>query len=741
MKKSYFTVTGMSCAACSASVERVVRSLDGVSSASVNLTSGKLSVEYDESRLCSKDIENAVLKIGFGVNHDSFEANLTKKHQEVKIMKKRLVFSAIFAIPLFYISMGHMLGLPVPSFIDPGINPIAYALAQLVLSVGCMIAGYRFYTNGYRSLFTLKPNMDTLVAVGTSAAFIYGVVCIWDMYANGANHAHNLYFESVGVIITLIMLGKYLENRSKLKTNDAIVKLMELTPPKATVFRDGKKITLDVKDIEAGDIVAVSPGDKIPVDGVVVSGSTSVDESMLTGESIPVEKTVDSKVFAGCINKNGYIEVKATVSSEGTVISRIISMVEEASGSKPELAFLADKICGVFVPCVIGIAVITAVIWAFVGAGIEDVLDRFVSVLVVACPCALGLATPTAVIVSVGRAASEGILVKDASAMEHLNNVDTYVFDKTGTLTVGKPSVEDFHVFDGFDFKYVLDCIFSVETVSEHPLSDAICHYALQNGANEIVVSDFTAISGKGVKAVTDGKTILVGSKRLMDESGVDGDYAKYADEYISAGKTVMIASIDGKAAAVIGARDTLKEDALSTVSLLKKAGKKTVLLTGDNSLVAENMAKELGMDMCISQVLPAEKADKIKELMAQGHKVAMIGDGINDSVALTVSNVGISVGSGTQVAMEAADIVIMKNELKDIVKASGISCITIRNIKQNLFYAFVYNTVLIPVAAGALSFLGVTFNPMIAACAMALSSVSVVLNALRLKKIKISDE
>ncbi len=739
--KAYFTVTGMSCAACSASVERVVRGLDGVNGANVNLTSGKLTVDFDETILTSKDIEKAVLKIGFGVNYDNFETNFSKKADEVKVMKNKLIASAVFAIPLFYISMGHMLGLPVPAFMSPEVNPVLYALIQMILSVGCMVAGYRFYTNGYRSLFTLKPNMDTLVAVGTSAAFAYGAVLIWDMYFNGANHAHNLYFESVGVITTLIMLGKYLENRSKLKTNDAIVKLMELTPSVAIVIRNGQKIELDVKDIVPGDIVTVSPGDKIPVDGVVVKGTTSVDESMLTGESIPVEKSAGSKVFAGCINKNGYVEINATVSSEGTVISQIINMVEEASGSKPKIAFLADKICGVFVPCVIGAALVTALIWALLGAGVESILDRFISVLVVACPCALGLATPTAVIVSVGRAAGEGILVKDAGAMEHLTAVDTFVFDKTGTLTIGKPAVEDFTLFDGFLREDVLSFALSVESVSEHPLSDALCEYAVANSAVEAEIKDFNAISGKGVEALCQGRKILLGSKLLMEEYKVSGDYISVTEKYEARGKTVMIMAVDGVVAAVFAARDTLKPDAVSAIKMLKAHGKKTVLLTGDNALVAENISGELGMDMCIAEVLPAEKADKIKELSAKGHKVAMVGDGINDSVALTVADVGIAVGSGTQVAMEAADIVIMKNELKDIVKALDISRITIKNIKQNLFYAFIYNTILIPVAAGALTFAGVTFNPMIAACAMALSSVSVVLNALRLKKIKICDE
>jgi len=741
MKKSYFTVTGMSCAACSASVERAVKTLEGVSNAVVNLTSGKLTVEYDESVLCNKDIEFAVTKIGFGVNYDSFEANLSKKTMEVNNMKKKLISSAVFAVPLFYISMGHMMGLPVPAFMNPAKNGLVYALIQMLLSVGCMIAGYKFYSNGFRSLFTLKPNMDTLVAVGTSSAFVYGIVLIFDMYFNNANHSHNLYFESVGVIITLIQLGKYLENRSKLKTNDAIVKLMELTPPEATVVRGSEKIKVNVEDVNVGDVVAISPGERIPVDAVVINGRTTVDESMLTGESIPVEKAEGSKVFAGCINKYGYIEVKTSVSNENTLISNIVSMVEEASGSKPEIAKMADKICAVFVPCVIGVAIITAIIWAFMGAGADTVLNRFISVLVVACPCALGLATPTAVIVAVGRAANEGILVKDAQAMEHLNSVDTYVFDKTGTLTKGEPSVEDLYVYSGFDEHEVLSYAMSVEAISEHPLSDAVYEYGLSKGMTELKVDGFEAIGGKGVKASVEGKEILLGNKLLMEENNVKGDYKEVVSRFVSQGKTIILMAIDGTLAAVIAARDTLKPETQKAINMLKKASMKTVLLTGDNALVAQVMAKEIGIDECIAEVLPGDKANKIKELMDNGRKVTMVGDGINDSVALTVADVGIAVGSGTQIALEAADIVIMKDELTDIVKAKNISKITIKNIKQNLFYAFVYNTVLIPVAAGALSFAGITFNPMVAATAMALSSVSVVLNALRLKKIKICDE
>ncbi len=741
MKKSYFTVTGMSCAACSASVEKSVSSLNGVSSAVVNLTSGRLTVEYDETLLCEKDIEIAVTKIGFGVNHDNFESTLKNKTAEVKVMLIKLIVSAIFAVPLFYISMGHMIGLPVFGFMEPSVHPKTYALIQLVLSVGCMCAGYKFYINGYKNLFGMRPNMDTLVAVGTTAAFVYGVVLIADMFASGANHSHNLYFESVGVIITLILLGRYLENRSKLRTNDAIKKLIELTPKKATLIRDGEKIVVDIKDIKKGDVVFVLPGEKIPVDGNVTEGNTTVDESMLTGESMPVEKTVGDKVFAGCINKYGHIKVESLVTSEETVISQIINMVEEASGSKPEIARLADKICGIFVPSVIAIALLTAVVWLIIGVSAATVINRFISVLVIACPCALGLATPTAVIVSVGRAAGEGILVKDANSMEKLSLVDTFVFDKTGTLTKGEPKITDVCVCGSMNENKIIEYAVSVEAVSEHPLSDAIYEYATERGIKEKSVTDFEAISGKGIRAKVDGDTVLLGNKLLMEENGVSGNYDSAVNELVSGGKTIMLLAVNGKLEAVIAARDLMKNDAADMIAALKRAGKNTVLLTGDNKTVALAMAKELGINDIFAEVLPDGKSDKVKSLQQDGHIVAMVGDGINDSVALTQADVGISVGSGTQVALEAADIVIMKDCLTDIVLALNISRETIKNIKQNLFFAFIYNTVLIPVAAGVLTFAGITLDPMIAAMAMALSSVSVVLNALRLKKIKIQGD
>ena len=730
----------MSCAACSSSVERAVGNLNGVEEVNVNLTTGKLSVLYNEETISVSDIENTVLKIGFGVSKDTFEDNFDKKQNELKSMKNRLVFSLVFAIPLFYISMGHMAGLPVPKFMDPMQKPLTFALVQLVLALFCVVSGYRFYTVGYKKLFTLNPNMDSLVAVGTSAAFVYGLYLMYDMCVNkGINHSHNLYFESVGVIITLIQLGKYLENRSKLRTNDAILKLIELSPKKATVIRNGQKIQIDTRLILQGDVVVILPGEKIPVDAEVIDGTTTVDEAMLTGESVPVEKTVGSKVFAGCINKTGYIEAKALTTSEETVISKIISMVEEASGSKPKLALLADKICSIFVPCVMGISVLTLIIWLIVGAPFSVVVDRFISVLVVACPCALGLATPTAVIVSMGIAAREGILIKDAEALERLNLIDTLVFDKTGTLTMGTPRVTDVVTFNGFEKDDVLSYALTLEEASTHPLSEAVCTYAKENGILSKKAENLHTQYGKGLKATVNGKEVLLGSYRFMTENDISnmcGD--DIAEKLTSEGNTLMYMSVEGVMAAIISAKDTLKPTSKKLMDILHSLNKKTVLLTGDNELSAKAVSKEIGVDECIWEVLPSDKADKIKELISNGKKVAMVGDGINDSVALTVADVGISVGTGTEIAIEAADVVIMKNDMTDIYKAIRISNLAIKNIKQNLFYAFIYNTILIPIAAGVFSFAGFTFNPMFAASAMALSSVSVVTNALRLKKIKL---
>lgn len=734
MIKSSFTVTGMHCAVCAGKVESTVANMEGVKKASVNLATSKLTVQFNEKITNENAICMAVKNIGFGINSDSFSENYEKKVKGVKNMRTRFILSLIFTLPLFYISMGTMVGLPVPSFIDPVLSPFGFAYAQLLLSIGAMIVGYKFYTVGYKNLIMLSPNMDSLVAVGTSAAFVYGIYIIAQMNLNpmhAAHLVHNLYFESVGVIITLILLGRFLENRSKLKTNDAIKKLVELTPKKAVIEVDGKQVEIDVDDIKDDDLVIVSPGDKISVDGEVLEGVSTVDESMLTGESIGVEKTVGSIVYAGSINKYGYLKVKAK-NVGNTLLSQIIKMVEEASGSKPEIAKLADKIASVFVPSVMAIAVVTAICWIISGADTQTVINAFISVMVIACPCALGLATPTAVIVAVGRGAELGVLVKDSNALELLNKVNTLVFDKTGTLTTGNIEVTDVICADGISHDELVSYAFSAEKMSEHLLSDAIVKYAQSKGISEKNVDSFEAVVGHGVSAVIEGKKVLVGNIRLMNEQGVELLFEDKVEELSKNGKTSVLVAIDGKVAGCIAMRDSVKPESKETIEKLSAFGKKTVLLTGDNKYVANAIAKEIGVSEVVSEVLPNDKADKIKELKNTGDTVAMVGDGINDSVALVTADVGIAVSGGTEIAIESADIVIMHDRISDILKAISLSKITIQNIKQNLFFAFIYNVILIPVAAFN------NLNPMIAALAMSLSSVSVVTNALRIKIKKI---
>ncbi|MBQ6998376.1 MAG: copper-translocating P-type ATPase [Clostridia bacterium] len=739
--KNQLTVTGMSCAVCAGNVEKTVSALDGVAVASVNLASSKLTVEYYENITNLDIIIEAIEKAGYGANTDSFKENYEDRQKQSDLILRKFIFSLIFAVPLFYISMGHMVGMPLPQIINPQTNALNFALVQLILSVGSMVAGYKFYTLGFSNLVKLKPNMDTLVSTGTSAAFIYGVVLTADLILNPhhTSNVHNLYFESVGVIITLILMGRFLESRSKLKTNNAILKLIDLAPKKAVVIRDGEQIELPVEQIIMGDIVLISPGEKIGVDGIVSEGTSTVDESMLTGESVPVEKTVGDKVYAGCINKYGYLKIKATEVSGATLLSQITRMVEAASGSKPKIAKLADTISGYFVPAVISIAILSSFIWLIVSRDFAFSINIFISVMVIACPCALGLATPTAVIVSVGRAASMGVLVKDSSALEILHKVDTVVFDKTGTLTEGKPKVTDIITANGFTREQVVSYAVAAEKVSEHPLSDAIVALGNIEKVDRYEVSSFEAVVGKGITAQVCGKNILLGNAALLGDNGVEITDADVIDNLANDGKTPVLVAIDGTFAGVIAAMDCVKPEAKNVIADLHSMGKKAVVLTGDNKYVAIAVSKELDADDVIYEVLPDQKADKITQLQSDGQMVAMIGDGINDSVAITSADVGISVGSATEIAMESADIVIMKNDLADIIQAIKLSNATLTNIKQNLFFAFVYNTLLIPVAAGVLfAPLGILLNPMIAAAAMAFSSVSVVTNALRLRKIKL---
>ncbi len=737
MKKEY-DITGMTCAACAARIERVTRKIEGVASAHVNLAAERLTVEGESGAFHA--VVAAVEKAGFGaVPHKKNTADLDKNAKKVRAMRRKLVAAACFAVPLFYIAMGPMIGLPVPAFLIPDAQPLAYAVIQLVLAIGTMVIGYRFYTVGYASLVRLAPNMDSLIAVGTTAAFGYSVYSLIRI-AQGDHHAvHELYFESVGVIITLILLGKTLESISKGKTSQAIQSLMKLVPKTTFVLRDGIELEVPTSKLLDTDILIVKPGGRIPADGVVLSGHSTVDESMLTGESLPVDKGEGNRVFAGSINQNGSFQAKITHIGEETTLGGMIRMVEEAQGSKAPIARLADVVSGWFVPVVMAIALLSAVAWKVSGEGWGFCLSILVSVLVIACPCALGLATPTAIMVGVGKGAEYGVLFKNGEAVETLHRVDAVVLDKTGTLTNGKPVLTDLLAADGYEEKSLLAILASAERSSEHPIARAIVEYAEQESVDLSKVSDFQNRVGYGIAATLNGQAILAGNQRFMAEKKVDfTKLQNQIDQWTQSGKTPVYLAIDGVAAGVAAIADTLKPDSAAAVAKLRAKGIEVVMLTGDHRTTAAAIAEQAGIDQIRAEVLPADKASIVKELQAQGKKVAMVGDGINDAPALATADIGIAIGSGTDIAMDSADVVLMHGTLSSVSTAMELSRRTIRNIKQNLFWAFGYNTLGILVAAGLLYlFGGPLLNPMIAAAAMSLSSVSVLTNALRLRFFK----
>lgn len=736
-------IAGMTCAACTKAVERAIKRLPGVDEVSVNLATEKARVVYNPAKVRMSEIKHAIVKAGYRpLDIEEEEQRVDKerlrRQREIRGLRTRLVVSIIFTVPLLYIAMGHMLGLPLPEAIMPDMHPLNFAMVQLLLTLPIVVAGYRFYTVGFSNLIRRHPNMDSLIAVGTSAAFVYGVYAIFRIAAGYTEYAENLYFETAGVIIALILLGKYLESIAKGKTSEAIRRLMDLSPRTAMVIHEGKELTIPVEEVEVGDILIVRPGDRIPVDGEVIEGRTSVDESMLTGESIPVEKVPGSKVVGGSINKNGTIKMKATKVGKDTVLAQIIKLVEEAQGSKAPIAKLADVISGYFVPVVIAIAVVAAVAWALSGESAIFSLTIFISVLVIACPCALGLATPTAIMVGTGKGAEYGILIKGGEALETAHRIDTVVLDKTGTITEGKPQVTDIVTNGLISEDELLRLSASAEVASEHPLGEAIVRSARERNMELAWVESFEAIPGQGIEVVTQGKQVLLGNRKLMEDRNVEITLQQEYDRLAAEGKTPMFIAVDGKLAGIIAVSDVIKPTSRKAVEQLHKMGIKVVMITGDNARTAQAIAKQVGIDMVLAEVLPQDKANEVKRLQEQGRKVAMVGDGINDAPALVQADVGIAIGSGTDVAMESADIVLMKSDLMDVLAAIQLSKATIRNIKQNLFWAFAYNTAGIPIAAGFLHlFGGPLLNPMIAASAMALSSVSVVTNALRLKRFK----
>lgn len=738
MKKETLDITGMTCAACARAVERSTGRVEGVTSANVNFATEKLSIEFDEKKADLEKIKQAIVKAGYGVLEKQPETENDSKTKEADLLLKRFVISAIFTIPLLYISMGHMIGLPIPAAVSPESNPVVFALAQLILVLPVIIAGYKFYTIGFNRLVRLEPNMDSLIAIGSGAAFLYGIFAAIKIILGDHEYIHHLYFESAGTIITLITLGKYLEAVSKGKTSEAIKKLMNLTPKTAKVVRDSTEVEIPVDQVQVGDIVSVRPGERIPVDGVVTEGRTSVDESMLTGESIPVEKGPGDTIIGASINNNGSVRFKATKVGKDTALAQIIKLVEDAQGSKAPIARMADIIAGYFVPVVMAIAVFSAVAWYIAGKPPVFSLTVFISVLVIACPCALGLATPTAIMTGTGKGAEYGILIKSAEALETAHKLDTVVFDKTGTITEGRPRVTDIITAPGIDENMLLSAAAAAEKGSEHPLGEAVTEAARERQLKQDAVDEFQALPGRGIEATLTGKRLLLGNKRLMEERGVEITLLKEGEALAGEGKTPLYVAIDGYLAGIIAVADVIKPDSRRAIDKLHSMGIKTVMITGDNRGTAEAIARQAGIDDVLADVLPGDKADRVKQLQQEGRKVAMVGDGINDAPALAQADIGIAIGSGTDIAMESSDIVLMKSTLMDVPAAIQLSKKTIKNIKENLFWAFAYNSAGIPIAAGLLYvFGGPLLNPMIAAAAMAFSSVSVVSNALRLRSFK----
>jgi Cu+-exporting ATPase len=739
-------ISGMTCASCAKAVEKAVGKLNGVESVTVNFATEKALVHYNPKLVRLSEIKQAIAKAGYKAleieNKDTIDEDKLRKEKEIKTLWTKFIVSAIFSIPLLYIAMGPMVtwwNFPIPMWLEPMNYPLTYALAELLLVIPVIIAGYRFYTVGYKALWRRSPNMDSLIAIGTTAAVIYSLYSTWKISVGDFMYVEDLYFETAGVIITLILLGKSLEAVSKGRTSEAIKKLMGLAPKTAIVIQDDKEIEIPIEEVEVGDIILVKPGEKIPVDGEVVEGLTAIDESMLTGESMPVEKKAGDKVFGASINKNGSIKFRATKIGSDTALAQIIKLVEDAQGSKAPIAQMADIVSGYFVPIVFIIAVLSAVVWLLAGQDAVFALKVFIAVLVIACPCALGLATPTAIMVGTGKGAEYGVLIKGGEALETAHKINTIVFDKTGTITEGRPEVTDIVTTAIVDEKSLLQLAASAEKGSEHPLGEAIVRGAEKQGLEIKKVESFNAIPGHGIEVVIDGKQMLLGNRKLMVDREISlTQLEEQSDQLASEGKTPMYITIDNSLAGIIAVADIVKESSSKAIEKLHKMGIEVAMITGDNRRTAEAIARQVGIDRVLAEVLPQDKANEVKKLQQEGKKVAMVGDGINDAPALAQADIGIAIGSGTDVAMESADIVLMRSDLMDVPTAIQLSKSTIRNIKQNLFWAFGYNVAGIPIAAGVLYALGgPLLNPVFAAAAMSLSSVSVLTNALRLKRFK----
>jgi Cu+-exporting ATPase len=762
MQSQTLSIGGMTCAACSARVERAIKKLEGVESATVNLATEKATVIYDPQALRLSSIKEAIEKAGYKAldvsKKGAVDEDKLRKEREIKILWTKFIVASSFGLPLLYIAMVPMMGamgpswfsLPFPKALDPMQFPLLYAFVELALVIPIIIAGNRFYTVGFKNLLHRSPNMDSLIAIGTTAAVLYSVYNMFEIAGGNSHAVDSLYFESAGVIIALILLGKSLEAVSKGRTSEAIKKLMGLAPKTAIVIEKGVEKEIPIDEVIPGDIIIVKPGAKIPVDGVVTEGQTAIDESMLTGESMPVDKKAGDKVYAATINSNGVIHFRAEKIGSDTALAQIIRLVEDAQGSKAPIAQMADIVSGYFVPIVCVIALAAGIAWFFAASAglvmmphgtsaLEFSLTIFISVLVIACPCALGLATPTAIMVGTGKGAENGILIKGGEALETTHKIQTIVFDKTGTITEGKPKVTDIVTSSGIERDYLLRIAASAEKGSEHPLGEAIVSGAEEEGLPLFTVSRFEALTGRGIEAEIDGVKALIGNRKLMDERGIAlAELETGSDRLAAEGKTPMYAALDGKIAGIVAVADVVKPSSKAAIEGLHKMGIEVVMITGDNKKTAAAIAKQVGIDRVLSEVLPQDKANEVKKLQEEGRKVAMVGDGINDAPALVQADIGIAIGSGTDVAMESADIVLMRSDLSDVPTAINLSKRTIRNIKQNLFWAFGYNTLGIPVAAGLLYlFGGPLLNPIFAAAAMSMSSVSVLTNALRLKRFK----
>ncbi|MBB2183967.1 copper-translocating P-type ATPase [Lachnospiraceae bacterium MD1] len=738
-------IGGMTCAACAQRVEKAIAKLEGVNKVTVNLATEKATVEYDTQKLRLSAIKQCIEKTGYKaleIDKNTVDEDKLRKEKEIKTLWIKFIVASVFGLPLLYFAMVPMVSwwpFPIPMTLNPMMYPLRFALLQVSLTLPIIIAGYKFYTVGFKALIQRSPNMDSLVAIGTSSAILFSLYNTYRIIQGDHMAVESLYYETAGVIIALILLGKSLEAVSKGKTSEAIKKLMGLAPKTAIVIEDGKEMEVPIDEVEIGDIILVKPGDKIPVDGVVLEGNTSIDEAMLTGESMPVDKKAGDKVFAASINKNGMIKFKATKVGSDTALAQIIKLVEDAQGSKAPIAQMADIVSGYFVPVVCTIAAIAFLAWFLTGHSLAFSLTIFISILVIACPCALGLATPTAIMVATGKGAENGILIKGGEALETTHKINTIVFDKTGTITEGKPEVTDIITTAGIQRERLLQIAASGEKGSEHPLGEAIVRRAEMEYLELKQIEKFEAIPGHGIEVVIDDIHVLIGNKKLMDSRKISlEEFKTTSDQLAGEGKTPMYVAMENKLAGIIAVADVVKESSTKAIKKLQSMGIEVAMITGDNRKTAEAIAKQVGIDRVLAEVLPQDKSNEVKKLQGEGKMVCMVGDGINDAPALVQADIGIAIGSGTDVAMESADIVLMRSDLMDVPTAIHLSKSTIRNIKQNLFWAFGYNAAGIPVAAGLLYlFGGPLLNPIFAAAAMAFSSVSVVTNALRLKRFK----